>query len=526
MKAAWALGASAVALPVEARRQSGASMVFNSYPFPLGVASGDPQPDGVVLWTRLAPKPLEGGGMPSARVDVAWEVASDPDFDSIEQKGTERAYPELAHSVHAEVSGLQPGRDYWYRFRVGREASPVGHARTAPAAGAAVDRLRFAICGCSHWEFGYFTAYRRMAEEDLDFILHTGDYIYEGRANGGQDPERVRQHLGQNLFSLDEYRTRYAQYKTDRDLRAAHASAPFVMSFDDHEVTDNYAGMFDPAGTPPEVFLLRRAAAYQAYYEHMPLRKASLPRGSDMQIYRQLKFGNLVDLSVLDTRQYRSDQACGDNEKVQCAEVFDPKRTMLGDAQEAWLFRNLANARARWTLVGQQVYSFAKDALKANPNGRFGMDSWNGYVAARARLYSQIVETQAPNPVVISGDIHEHYAADLKQDFTNPSSPTIAVELTNTSITSGGDGQDVGGVWRRIKDDNPHIKFHSARRGYISCTATPATMRAEFKTLDRVSTEDPDLPARTASAFVVEAGSARRVRGALIAHPLSLIADR
>ena len=503
LRLAWHLGAAAVLTPAFTTR-TWAQPIFTAYPFPLGVASGDPQPDGVVLWTRLAPKPLEGGGMPSARVDVSWEVASDPQFESIEQTGTERAYPELAHSVHAEVTGLRPGRDYWYRFRVGREASPVGHTRTAPAENAAVDRLRFAICGCSHWEFGYFTAYRRMAEEDLDFILHTGDYIYEGRANGGQDPERVRQHLGQNLYSLDEYRTRHAQYKTDRDLRAVHAWTPFVMSFDDHEVTDNYAGMFDPAGTPPEVFLLRRAAAYQAYYEHMPLRLSALPHGSDMRMYRQLKFGRLIDLSVLDTRQYRSDQACGDNEKAQCAEVFDDKRTMLGDAQEAWLFRNLANARSRWTLIGQQVYSFAKDAGRVNPNGRFGMDSWNGYVPARSRLYSQFVETQAPNPIVISGDIHEHYAADLKQDFTNPASPTIAVEFTNTSITAGGDGQDVGGVWRQIKDDNPHIKFHSQRRGYISCTAAPATLRAEFKTFERVTV--PDLPTRTTAAFVVEAG--------------------
>jgi alkaline phosphatase D len=223
-----------------------------------------------------------------------------------------------------------------------------------------------------------------------------------------------------------------------------------------------------------------------------------------MRMYRQLKFGNLIDLSVLDTRQYRSDQACGDNEKAQCPEVFEPSRTMLGDAQEAWLFRNLANARARWTLIGQQVYSFAKDALAANPNGRFGMDTWNGYVPARARLYARIVETQAPNPVVISGDIHEHYAADLKQDFTKPLSDTIAVEFTNTSITAGGDGQDEGGVWRQIKHENPHIKFHSQRRGYISCTATTSALRAEFKTFDRVTIAD--LPTRTAAAFVVEAG--------------------
>jgi alkaline phosphatase D len=503
LRLAWHLGAAAVLQPMLTTR-TWAQPLFDAYPFPLGVASGDPTPDGVVLWTRLAPHPLEGGGMPAARVDVVWEVASDPQFDSIEQKGTERAYPELAHSIHAEVTGLRPGRDYWYRFRVGRETSQIGHTRTAPAEGAPVDRLRFAICGCSHWEFGFFTAYRRMAEEDLDFILHTGDYIYEGRANGGQDPERVRQHIGQNLFSLDDYRTRYALYKTDRDLRAVHAWTPFVMSFDDHEVTDNYAAMFDPAGTPPEVFLLRRAAAYQAYYEHMPLRKASLPRDGAMRMYRQLKFGDLIDLSVLDTRQYRSDQACGENEKAQCADALDPQRTMLGDAQEDWLFRNLAAARARWTLIGQQVYSFAKDAARVNPNGRFGMDSWNGYVAARSRLYARIAETQPANPIVISGDIHEHYAADLTQDFTNPASPTIAVEFTNTSITAGGDGQEIGGVWRQIKNDNPHVKFHSQQRGYISCTATPSALRADFKTFERVTV--PDLPARTAATFVVEAG--------------------
>ena len=301
-----------------------AQQLFAEYPFSLGVASGDPLPDGVVLWTRLAPRPLEnGGGMPPAPLDVAWEVARDRLFRNIEQKGTATAYPELAHSIHVEVQGLEPAREYFYRFRVGREISQIGRTRTAPAAGAAVDRLRFAVCGCSNYEDGYFSVYRRISEGDFDFVLHTGDYIYESRPTNGRLDRKVRQHLGNELFSITDYRLRYAQYKTDDDLRAAHQSAPFVMSWDDHEVANNYAGDAGNDDTPREVFLLRRAAAFQAYYEHMPLRRAAFPSGSRMQIYRRLQFGSLADLSVLDTRQYRSDQACGDGARTGCADAMD-----------------------------------------------------------------------------------------------------------------------------------------------------------------------------------------------------------
>ena len=233
-------------------------------------------------------------------------------FRTIAQKGTTLARPELGHSVHVEVAGLEPGREYWYRFRAGDEISQIGRTRTAPPAGAAVDRLRFAVCGCSHYETGYFTAFRRIAEEQFDFVFHTGDYIYEGRADGGRNDRRVRQHNGDEIYTLVDYRNRYALYKSDRDLMAAHASAPWIVSWDDHEVDNNYAGDFDENGTPPEIFVLRRAAAYQAYYETMPLRASAMPSGSHMRIYRRLQFGNLIDLSVLDTRQWRSDQACGD----------------------------------------------------------------------------------------------------------------------------------------------------------------------------------------------------------------------
>ena len=502
MRIAWWLGVGAVTPPILTRRVL-AKPVFEAYPFTLGVASGDPAPDGIVLWTRLAPRPLDGGGMPMAPVEVGWEIARDARFQAIAQKGTALARPELGHSVHVEVSGLEPSRDYWYRFRAGDEISRTGRTRTAPPAGAPVDRLRFAVCGCNHYEMGYFTAFRRIAEEQFDFVFHTGDYIYEGRQDGGRN-DRVRQHNGQEPYSLDQYRGRYTLYKMDRDLMAAHASAPWIVTFDDHEVSNNYAGDIDERNSPPELFVLRRAAAYQAYYEMMPLRKAALPTGSHMRVYRRLPFGGLIDLNVLDTRQWRSDQACGDGVHTDCPEIMDPARTMMGAEQERWLFGNLADAKARWTVIGHQVPTFARDMAKQDPNGRWSMDKWDGYVPARQRLYARLQETKAPNPILLSGDVHMHYGADLKVDFANPRSATVGVEFTNTSITSIGDGYDVAPDWNTIKGDNTHIKYHSARRGYIACTATPSAMRADFKILDKVSV--PDLPIRVGGSLVVEAG--------------------
>jgi alkaline phosphatase D len=503
LNVAWKIGAGAVAAPFTGTRLV-AQAAFRKYPFALGVASGDPLPDGVVLWTRLAPEPLEGGGMPRASMEVTWEVASDSAFRTVVRKGTAIARAELGHSVHADVNGLEPAREYWYRFRVGGEVSPTGRTKTAPAEGATVDRLRFAVCGCSHYEAGYFTAYRRIADEHFDFLFHTGDYIYEGRADGGRNPAYVRQHAGQEIYTLEDYRNRYALYKSDPDLMAAHASVPFIASWDDHEVDNDYAGDTDENDTPPEVFLLRRAAAYQAFYETMPMRASSFPGGPNMRIYRRLRFGSLIDFSVLDTRQYRSNQACGGATASNCAAASDAARTILGAEQERWLADNLATAKARWTVIGQQVPTFARDAVKSNPNGRFSMDKWDGYVASRQRLYARLRETKAPNPIVLSGDVHVHYGADLKIDFADARSDTVGVEFTNSSITSGGDGADVASVWEQIRGDNPHIKYHSARRGYIACTASPAAMRADFKVLDKVSV--PGAPARIGGSLIVEAG--------------------
>jgi alkaline phosphatase D len=498
---AWKLGATAALQPIVARSVE-AQAIFKSYPFSLGVASGDPWPDGVVLWTRLAPEPHDGGGMPTANVEVAWEIASDRTFRTIVRSGTAIARPEVGHSVHVEADGLQPGRDYFYRFHAGSEVSQIGRTRTAPPEGASVQQLRFAVCGCSHYEQGYFTALRHIAGEQFDFVFHTGDYIYEGRGDEGR--ERVRVHRGQEIYTLVDYRNRYAQYKSDPDLMAAHASAPFVLTWDDHEVDNDYSGVNDENDTPPELFLLRRAAAYQAYFETMPLRASAMPRGPDMRLYRRLRFGNLIDFNVLDTRQYRSKTACGRGSRTNCAEALDPMRTIVGSEQERWLFDNLAAARATWTVIGQQVPTFARDQAKATPEGRYAMDKWDGYVESRNRLYRRLNEVKPPNPIVLSGDVHLHYGANLKMDFTNPASATVGVEFTNTSISSGGDGAAVGATWDRIRGDNPHIAYHSARRGYIACTATPSTMRADFKILEKVST--PGSPGRVDGSLVVEAG--------------------
>jgi alkaline phosphatase D len=485
--------------------------MFRDYPFTLGVASGDPDATSVVLWTRLAPEPLDGGGMPAADVEVRWEIAREANFRDVAAQGVAIARPELGHSVHAEPGGLDPGREYWYRFRAGGEVSQVGRTKTAPAATTAADSLRFGVCGCSHYEFGYFTAYRRLAEERFDFVFHTGDYIYEGRDDGGRNPNLVRRHRGQEIYTLVDYRNRYALYKLDSDLQAAHASSPFVMSWDDHEVDNDYAGNFDERDTPSEVFLLRRAAAYQAYFENMPLRLSSLPDGPHLRLYRRLQFGTLMDLSVLDTRQYRAKQACGGAGATGCAGATDASRSILGATQERWLFDNLASARARWTVLGQQVPTFARDNSAVAPNAAFFMDKWDGYTVSRQRLYARLKETKAPNPIVLSGDVHLHYGADLKLDFANERSETVGVEFTNSSITSGGDGAETTAAWPRVRGNNPHIKYHSARRGYIACTATAESMRADFKVLDKVT--EQGAPVRIGGSLVVEAG---RPGGAIV----------
>ena len=256
--------------------------------------------------------PLNGGGMPPQPIEVQWQIATDDKLSRVVKSGKTIASPDWAHTVHVEVSGLQPHSWYWYQFRAGNELSPIGRTRTFPRAKSDVDRLRFAIASCQHFEAGLYTAYQHMAEEDLDLVMHLGDYIYE---SPGRD-NFVRKHVGGELMTVDDYRNRYAQYRSDPALQAAHASFPFLVVWDDHEVDNDYAGLYQEAGEPVEQFALRRAAGYKAYYEHMPLRRSSVPKGALLQLYRPFTYGTLASISMLDTRQYRTDQPCGDNVRL------------------------------------------------------------------------------------------------------------------------------------------------------------------------------------------------------------------
>jgi alkaline phosphatase D len=333
----------------------------------------------------------------------------------------------------------------------------------------------------------------------LDLVIHLGDYIYEG----GPLPNRPRIHNGPEPVTLVDYRNRYALYKSDPDLRQAHAVFPWIVTWDDHEVDNNYANDIDQDGSPPEVFLARRAQAYQAYYEHMPLRRSTLPRGPKMQLYRRLRYGDLAEFSVLDTRQYRNDQPCGDGSKPPCPAALDPRATILGAEQERWLRDSLAQSRARWNVIAQQVMIAPFDS-GPGPEQRFSMDKWSGYVAARNRLLGFLGERRPSNPVVITGDIHSNWVADLKADFDRPNSAVVGTEFVGTSISSGGDGIDMRPETERQMAENPHIKFFNGQRGYVRCNLTPGRWQTDYRILAAVS--QPGAPISTRASFVVENG--------------------
>ncbi|SEG09432.1 alkaline phosphatase D [Thermomonospora echinospora] len=477
----------------------------SSDPFTLGVASGDPDHDGFVLWTRLAPQPLaeDGrGGMPSRNVPVRWELAADERFRRIVRRGVVTARPESAHSVHVELNGLEAGRDYWYRFRVERYISPVGRTRTAPHPLTYGPALAMAFVSCSQFEHGYFTAYRRLAEEHPDLILHLGDYQYEYKKNDYTIPGgNVRDHEGPETVTLAGYRQRHAQYKNDPDLQAAHAAAPWLVVWDDHELDNNWA---DEVHEKPEIpqpdFLKRRAAAFRAYYENMPLRRTSVPRGIDMQLYRRIRWGRLATFHMLDTRQYRDDQACGDGYR-DCPAAVDPARTITGDEQEKWLLEGFRASRARWDILGQQVF-FAQRDNNAGPLKVTSMDAWDGYVASRERITRGWLEAGVRNPVVLTGDVHAHWASDLKLDYDDPTSRTVGSELVATSISTGGDGADSNPADHSFLKINPHLRFYNNQRGYVLTQISKTEMKADFKVLPQVRT--PGAPVHTKATFVVE----------------------
>ncbi|MGV3617437.1 MAG: alkaline phosphatase D family protein [Fimbriimonas sp.] len=479
---------------------------FAGNPFTLGVASGDPTPDGVVLWTRLAPDPLNGGGMEPHAVEVRWQIAADEAMKRIVRQGYAQATPELGHAVHIETTGLESSSTYWYQFESGGMTSPVGRTRTAPARGSQPDRLKLAFASCQNWPAGYYAAYRHMAEQDLDLVLHLGDYIYEGNiakknAREQEIPDAVRP----EPMTLEQYRLRYALYKMDPDLQAAHAIAPFVVTWDDHEVENNYAADRDQNGSDPAEFLKRRAAAYQAYYEHMPLRRAQMAHGADLQLYRRLTYGDLAEFSVLDTRQYRSNQANDDKALPRDhPERLDPARVMLGSKQEAWLKEGLRDSKARWNVIPQQL--FVTQFVNHTAQGeRFSPDTWDGYPVERNRLMRFLHEAKVPNAVVLTGDSHKNLVSDLKLDFDAKDSPVVGVELAGTAISSGGIAPDKAPDWDKRVAAQPHLKwFEGVKRGYVTCTLDRRELRSDYWGVADV--KDRMSPVDRSASFVIESG--------------------
>ena len=475
---------------------------FSADPFSLGVASGYPRADGVVLWTRLAPKPLEGGGMDPELVDVRWEVAEDEAFRRIVRKGTATADPVNAHAVHVEVDGLAPGRAYHYRFQCGDATSAVARTRTAPEPGRGDDRLRLAVASCQQYEQGWFTAHRHLAAEDIELVAFVGDYVYE--SSWGSD--HVRKHGTAEPGTLAEYRDRYALYKSDPDLQRSHAAHPWVVTWDDHEVDNDYAG--DRSEELDPNFPKRRAAAYKAFLEHMPLPRSMLLPGGGLRIHARLDWGGLAKLHILDARQYKSPQACpkpyrggGNVVGADCAERLGADRSMLGMAQEKWLDEGLGESRAGWNLIVQQSLF----APAQRPTGKGPMhwtDGWEGYPAARERLLGSLLARRPSNPVFFGGDVHATYCANVHADPADPRSPIIATEFVATSITSQGPARASTDA---MVAANPHIRYANGTvRGYGIVDIRRDRMEASLRGVATVKL--PDAAIATVASTAVAAG--------------------
>jgi alkaline phosphatase D len=491
---------ASVLAPLLARAATAAPK-FSAYPFTLGVASGYPAADGVALWTRLAPRPLEGGGMAPVPVEVRWEVAEDRAFRRIVRRGAATAAADNAHAVHVEVDGLSPAREYWYRFIAGSEVSPEARTRTAPEAGKGDDRLRLALASCQQYEQGHYVSHRHLAAENVDLVAFVGDYIYE--SSWGRD--HVRKHPDPEPRTLADYRNRYALYKGDADLQSSHAAAPWIVTWDDHEVDNDYAD--DRSEDLDPDFLARRAAAYKAFYEHMPMRRSVL-LASGMRIYGHLDWGSLARLHVLDNRQYRSHQVCPRENRggsnvvgAECTARVENDGTMLGAEQERWLDEGLGRSRALWNLVVQQTL-FVPAGRQTDRGLMHWTDGWDGYPKARERLLRSIVERRPSNPVILGGDVHFAMAADVHADPREPGSPIVATELMATSITS--QGRSAFSL-QQITSGNPHIRFaDSSRRGYGVLDIGRKDLEARLRAVATVKL--PDAPVTTAATLRVESG--------------------
>nr|WP_280468330.1 alkaline phosphatase D family protein [Nocardia cyriacigeorgica] len=514
---------------------AGASIAFaaparaGSPVFRHGVASGDPLPDGVIIWTRVTvaddAAPGSGSGAPAT---VRWEVAADEDFASITASGSTTATAAADHTVKIDVGGLAPGCVYFYRFTALDQISPIGRTRTAPDLDAAPDRLRFGVVSCANWEAGFFGAYRHLADRaDLDAILHLGDYLYEyGRGEYGGRTGSVRPHdPATEIVTLADYRIRHAQYKTDPDLQRLHALVPFICTWDDHESADNSwsggSSKHDPATQGP--WADRKAASARAYLEWMPVRASS--SGTDVRIYRRLRFGTLAELSMLDLRSYRDQEV---KPGAGWREVDNPARTMTGQAQMEWLTAGLASSTATWKLVGNSVMIAPLVFPPLDPNTTAALtrtmgipqsglpanaDQWDGYTADRARLYRAITEHGVSDVVFLTGDIHSSWAADLPVNAADPAGPSIGAEFVVPSVTSSSVGEFMQApprtatvpVEEAIKGVNRHLRYvelDSHGFGVLDVTAAQTQMDW-FYVFD---VADPGTGFRHGASFAVRTG--------------------
>ena len=517
------LAAAAGACALVPFGSASAQLRFVSPPFQLGVASGDPAPDGFVIWTRLAPEPMDTAYLGQTIFEVAWEVAEDSAFSRILKQGMSWARPHLAHSLHVEVDGLAPAREYFYRFRLGRYESATGRALTCPPADATSEKLRFSFASCAHYEQGYFSAYRHMAADRPDLILMLGDYIYED----AWGERRVRQFNTLEAVTLEDYRHRYTQYRTDPDLQAAHAACPWLVTWDDHEVDNDYVGTTSEhelcGGAPVrEAFPARRAAAYQAWYEHMPVRPSRLGPAMAIRIYGATDWGRLARFYVLDTRQYRSVQVCPatataercdfakgrkilfggagganfiDPNEAGCKTALaDESRTVLGEAQEQWLDGALGESAAAWNIIAQNVLLMTVTEGTADAP-RLYSDAWAGYPPARERLFAMLAKRRAANPVVLTGDIHSFWVNEL----ANAAGAPVGVELVTSSIATSTYDKTA------TLPLNPGTKFHDGmHNGYVHCELTRDALRADIVTIE--NREDPRSGANVVATFEISSG--------------------
>jgi alkaline phosphatase D len=469
-------------------------------PFVFSVASGDPTPDAVVIWTRLAravddPSPIANGPL-----EVKWFMALDPKLARVVRQGTAVARAEFGYSIHVDVQGLQSDRPYFFGFRMGRHHSPIGRTQTLPDAHAPLRSFRFNVVSCQHWEEGYFDAYQGMREDDAAFVLHLGDYIYDVNRGG------VRQHESERSpVTLEDYRRRHALYKTDRALRTAHETLPFIAVPDNHDAVE-----FDAEDSQE---LVRRAAAYQAWCEFIPLRAVVNALSPSLSIFREVRVGSLLRLLILDTRQFRSSHdVCPEESDPKfafgtyrrpCTLVDDPRRTMLGWSQEAWLHSQLKASAETWNVIGSTVMMTPFDLRHGEHLYRY-LAGWDGYPANRERIMDWMDNYKVANPICLSGDIHSSLVSSIARRSGAPSSGPVMTEFVGTSISSLWPAE-LAAPMENALPANPHITFYdSAKRGYMRCTLTPKSWTTDIRTVE--FTDRPGGRTRTGRSFAVEEG--------------------